>query len=402
MKNLATRSIRFMLILDRVIFYLFCIYALTLCIFSPNVMAVLLLVVCCVRFAIQRPEVRFHTHHLKLILFFLMAVFCSNFFNDVNREYEHGLDIFRNDHLRAIVPLFFLAFFAGGKEKAKIIFLCLLVSFSIASLYGYFEYFVQGADRIRGLTEHYMALAGILALLCPVCFLLSFYSERFQRQRLCFMIVTLLEIPVIFFNGTRMTWLAIAILIPVILFQFVKNRKKLCFYVVLFIAIFSLLITQHARFTHFFDLQYQSNSERILMWKSAWTMFEEHPIFGVGIGNVKSQYRDKYISSLSVERTPAHMHNEILQVLATYGGIGFLAYIAMFGYFLNESYMRWERTREIEALIFFIVTSALLIIGLADVYLPGGGKRNPTQVYWLLVGIYMASIADVKVFHKGK
>ena len=62
------------------------------------------------------------------------------------------------------------------------------------------------------------------------------------------------------------------------------------------------------------------SSERIELYKEAWTLFKEHPIFGVGKG---------YVGSI-IEPNAMNVywfHSTIMQVLACMGIVGLVAYI---------------------------------------------------------------------------
>ncbi len=138
-----------------------------------------------------------------------------------------------------------------------------------------------------------------------------------------------------------------------------------------------------------FDMGYQSNSERVLLWKSSIHMFEEYPITGVGLGNFTKLYQEKYILPEAVERNLGHAHNNILHVLVETGIFGALAYIGMFGYFLYESYLRWRRQGCWEALVFFLATAGFLLQGMTEFNLYP--KPDVMRTYWMLLGLYLVS-----------
>lgn len=71
--------------------------------------------------------------------------------------------------------------------------------------------------------------------------------------------------------------------------------------------------------------------ERMAMWQAAWNMFQDNPIFGVGIGNYAVAYPDY---RLPLWKEPkGHAHNIYLNMLAEMGIIGLIAYLALMATF---------------------------------------------------------------------
>ena len=69
--------------------------------------------------------------------------------------------------------------------------------------------------------------------------------------------------------------------------------------------------------------------ERRAHWQAAVEMFEDSPWVGVGIGNYAVAYPAYALPKW--EDPLGHAHNYYLNVLAEAGGIGFLAYILLWG-----------------------------------------------------------------------
>ncbi len=131
------------------------------------------------------------------------------------------------------------------------------------------------------------------------------------------------------------------------------------------------------------------------MWQSAWNMFIDHPFTGVGLGNYTEQYYGKYISPSANELTVLHAHNNIMHLAATTGLLGVVAYIAMFGYFLYESFSKWRYKKTIAPLVFFFATVGFVIEGMTD-YNIGFGNLT-VKIYWTLLAIYLVLDGAVSV-----
>lgn len=67
--------------------------------------------------------------------------------------------------------------------------------------------------------------------------------------------------------------------------------------------------------------------ERMAHWQAAWGMFQDHPLFGIGIGNYASAYPAYALPHW--DDPLGHAHNYYLNVLAETGLVGFGAYLAM-------------------------------------------------------------------------
>lgn len=77
----------------------------------------------------------------------------------------------------------------------------------------------------------------------------------------------------------------------------------------------------------------ESTAERILVWRSSVDIIKEHPLFGVGTGDVKdallSEYEKHNIRFALSRRLDAH--NQYLQTALSLGATGFLALMVMLG-----------------------------------------------------------------------
>jgi len=68
---------------------------------------------------------------------------------------------------------------------------------------------------------------------------------------------------------------------------------------------------------------------RLVLWKTAWTLFRAHPILGVGMGDFTIE-ADRYLEATgggAGVRTTSDSHNVPLQVLATRGLVGFIPFV---------------------------------------------------------------------------
>ena len=75
----------------------------------------------------------------------------------------------------------------------------------------------------------------------------------------------------------------------------------------------------------------KSTAQRILIWKSSFELIREHPLFGVGTGDVKDALMEKYkannLTKILAEKLNAH--NQYLQTFISIGVFGFMALVFM-------------------------------------------------------------------------
>jgi|GEM_PF-6185372 len=384
--------------LDRMIYLFICAYVTLSCTEMLGAMhfmraAVILGII---RFMMKPLRITIQTNHFWYIGAFFLAILSTIFFDSGN--YYEGTKLLRLEYLAKMIPMVLMLLFIK-KEQIRNILLCFMASLCITNLYALWQVF-HGFTRVGGLSGGAMQLGGALILLVPLTVLLIINKEYMPSAYRPFLIITLLlEIPVVFFNATRITWIILMIVIPLLLLFVQKNKKKAIAYslilVILFIGICNSIPQAQERLNVMFDKSYHNNSERLLMWQSAWSMFTDHPFTGVGLGNYQEQYYGKYISPLANELTVVHAHNNMIHLAATTGLLGVVAYIAMFGYFLYESLRKWRYKKTIAPLIFFFATLGFLIEGMTD-YTIGFGNLT-VKIYWMLLAIYLVLDGAVSV-----
>lgn len=348
-----------------------------------------------IRFMMKPLKITIRTNHFWYIGAFLLAILSTIVIDKGN--YYGGIKFLRSDYVATMLPMVCILLFIK-KDQIKNILLCFMISLFMTNCYALWEAF-HGVNRVWGLTGGYMQLGGALILLVPLTLLLIIDKEFIPAVYRPFLIITLLlEIPVVVFNATRITWIALLIVVPILLLCVQTNKKKAIIYslllVILFIGICNVNPYVQGRLSVMIDKSYQPNSERILMWQSAWNMFRDHPITGVGLGNYTEQYYQQYISPAAKEQT-VHAHSNIMHLAATTGLVGVMAYTAMFGYFLYESFKKWRYKKTIAPLIFFCSTLGFLIQGMTDYNI--GFIGVVAKIYWMLLAIYLVLDGAVSV-----
>jgi len=148
-------------------------------------------------------------------------------------------------------------------------------------------------------------------------------------------------------SGTRGGWIALPFFISLFLVYFPakKWKKTLSFVVLTIILIITYSTNSYFKLradsaynnasTYLYSdgLKAANSSEgiRFELWKAAWLIFTEHPIFGIGSGQFNDVLKEK-IGAGEIPKIQVfdHAHSEPLQALATTGIIGFLSYIFLY------------------------------------------------------------------------
>lgn len=214
-----------------------------------------------------------------------------------------------------------------------------------------------------------MTQGSLLAVFLPIYAIFIMHVQQ-SRLRIFLITAAIVGFIALLFNGTRGAWLTVLILTPAAVLIYAKNKLKsfgvLLAMLMIVGGIFATTPHLYERFATITNMQMQSNSERLLMWQSALNMFEDNPIFGVGYGQYKFEYQNKYISPDAKERLQEHAHNNIFQMLAECGIFGAAAFIFMWGYFSYFSLKIWFKEKNIAWLLFFCVLWGTMLHGLTE------------------------------------
>lgn len=147
---------------------------------------------------------------------------------------------------------------------------------------------------------------------------------------------------------SRGGWLAIPIVSLWLLFWYRHrwSRRQLLFISLIglvgMIASYSYVGSIHSRMNAIGDdlasfaqgSKETSVGERLQIWQSAWTVFCQHPIVGVGNAGFQQaldQDRDAgRITGMAAMMGQAEVHNEILAAMARYGMLGFVSVLGLY------------------------------------------------------------------------
>ena len=286
------------------------------------------------------------------------------------------------------MPFIVAIFLLKNYSNAQKLMLTTFAGITISSVYAVYQG-LSGMSRANGFYGYPMTLAGWLCIFSPLL-LIEFFERKLLGKYywLAGMAFCICNAALIF-NGTRGAWLAVAIVCAMLLIYYMFKSKRNMSIIIIFVVLITSILVNNTKFMHRLDTiddfnKYQSNTERILIWQSAWNMFKDHPVLGVGLGQYTENYREKYVSPLAKEPHLTHAHNNFMQMLAENGIIGLAGFVIMFGYIILKNLIAWFKTRNAYALMIVSSTVCLLLQGFTEYNV---GNSAVIKMYWLVLGL---------------
>lgn len=378
-------------VIDKMIFACLVLYALTFLVSTPINLLVTAFVLGLIKLFLVRPKVEIRSKHLYFLGIFMICTVLSVFFNEGASFSEY-----RSYYISPLVAILLIFLFEFTKKRVLILISAASLVFFINAIYVIYQFFVEGnAGRPAGFADGYMLLCGMNLLILPIIFTLALYPSNIPNYlRVFFFITVFINIPAIIFENTRIVWIALAVVYPLIMLFSIKDKKKIVLGLILLVsfsfAYFQFSPTSIQRFEMISSTEYkdQPNYERMLMWQSAYNMFIDHPVFGVGVGNYHEEYINNYRSPLAREDT-WHPHNVLLAMLAQTGIIGGLGYIVLFIYMFYKVIIDYKNTSNYITLAFLASLTAFFINGLTDTNFVGHNLKELTYMFYLIMGSYL-------------
>ncbi|ABC76737.1 O-antigen ligase family protein [Syntrophus aciditrophicus] len=207
-----------------------------------------------------------------------------------------------------------------------------------AHIIGY-DLFGRPLIRYAGKLKESARIAGLFAYVAPF-FLGWAVSDKNMttRRRIFIAVAGAFALVLVLQTNIRTTFLASAAGIAIYLIYFLYKKSR---WTIVIPALFFAGIALIAKFwiPYFNDLS--SIYDRIYIWKVALAMWQEHPLFGVGVGSFQDAYKSVAASGIvapfvapdgNIFSAPeaAHAHNFLLMLLACGGIAGFSMFVWLF------------------------------------------------------------------------
>lgn len=323
--------------------------------------------------------------YVKVILFFILTMLISAVCSgDILKGVQEWISLC----IWRFVPIFILLFLPIYNEKVtKEILFCTILGFIIATIPVIYQG-LNGNLRAEGLYNNPLYYGGLLTIFIPPLIVFSIENIIDNKFRLFCFIGMILSFMALYFNGSRGSWVALFPIILCLLGYYAKKSTKVLIASLILLSFSSIYLFNNQHFINkiqsITSTTNESNNERILIWSSAFNMFVDHPIMGVGLGQYHISYTNKYVSPLAINPTLSHAHNNIMQMLAENGLLGCIGFITMFGYFIVNNVKIWMKTNNPYALAIFTATIAYMLQGLTEYNF--GNNSVILKSYWLFLG----------------
>jgi O-antigen ligase len=203
-----------------------------------------------------------------------------------------------------------LRLFAAGIAATALV---AIVRFGIADL-------APGA-RLRS-TGHYMTFAGLLLLAAPICAGAAVRTRR--TARLLYAAALVVIAAALLLSFTRGAWLG-AIAAATALVWRRRRRAVVALPIAVAVAVALLPAAYRERARSAFDPDHPVNRDRVRLWRAAVEIWRDHPWTGVGLVDLAPYYL-AYRREATGE-VHGHVHDNWLQIAATLGTPGLLAFI---------------------------------------------------------------------------
>jgi O-antigen ligase len=239
-------------------------------------------------------------------------------------------------------------------------------------------------------------------------FTLSYFLNFFSQYKKTIIIYVLILILVSFLIGERANF--IKFLLGISIFILITQRKKWKTYVIGFFGLFlllSVIIDSSNNYNNRYIVQvkqifkkngisnYLKESQYGAHYNSAYQIFKNYPIFGIGIKNfrkevIKNEYENKdYKKTTSRWGTHPHqVHFEFLSETGLFGYIIFLFFIFSSIYLSCKNYIKHKNNFQLSGILFVTLSIIPLI--------PSGSffSTFPSGLFWINYAIMVSYIKE--------
>lgn len=330
---------------------------------------------------------------LGLMSSFFMVLFLISFWSyDIRTSLVASFS-----HVPRFAILLLPLFFIKNNRQLAMVTVALAISILFSDIYGIFQYLTSSGRPVGFNTNAIFFANNILIIL------LLMIGSLFQRgiftnaERIFLYLASLLSCIMLILNKTRGVWVAFILTIILSVFFTARKNIKMAMYMVGLVVAFILLsfcIPDFSERLYNVTNPVQSRDiERIYIWISAWNMFLDHPLVGVGPGMFGSIYNNNYLLPSAIKGF-VNAHNTYLHFLAEAGFIGTVSFVILFGYILRICYKKTKESQNgVYPIVAFLITVGFLISGLSDYNF---AHVPVIRLYWFSLGVCFAGIGLTK------
>lgn len=372
------------------IFYFMCGFALfsSVSMAGGNLFLSLGLVASFVRLYYKRDDVTDILYKNKTLAYLFAAMIGAICVSFIASEHPvHSMRVFGDHYGYRMCGFYIIMLFVREREKLLKLLGLAAISCSINGIYCLWQSIALGSTRADGF-YFYMTTGALLSMWTPLALLFVLTAFEKGKYRSASVLGLVFMIAVQLCNQTRGAWVAVAGTSLVLVLVYMRSKKKAIVVLVGLIAavgaVFVCVPQLNHRLASITDVK--SGGDRIFLWTSAYHMFIDHPVFGIGFNEFKDKYQTKYILPEAKERHLVHAHSNFMQMLAEGGILGITTWSLFWGYALWYGYSGWKKDRKISSLAWFVVIAGFQLHGLTEY---NQGNSAATKEFWFLLGIFL-------------
>jgi putative inorganic carbon (hco3(-)) transporter len=198
------------------------------------------------------------------------------------------------------------------------------------------------AQRVRGPFSIYMTFGGVLFL--GVLFFLACLANVPWRRTWWMLPGTAVAVAALAFTYSRNAWLGL-VAGALVLVLTARRTARIAAVLVGVVALVAVVmpgpVAQRAR--SMIDVEDPTVRDRVAMWRSGLSMIAEHPLLGVGPGEVRAWYQH-YRRPEAIRPSTGHLHNSPIQIAAERGLPALGIWIWLWIVFFREGWRILQRT----------------------------------------------------------
>ncbi|HYE09668.1 MAG TPA: O-antigen ligase family protein [Patescibacteria group bacterium] len=330
-------------------------------------------------------------------------------------SYSTLTSYFMKDSLNVlVVHTLMLAFYfvltrtINSRYKLYLLVVLLIISASLTSLYGVYQYFGGSAtteawvdttmfediqSRVGSTFSNPNILGEYLIMMIPLALSLLWYRKKLIYKGIFVAMLGLMGICMIF-TFSRGAWLGL--MLAMVGFFVVRDKRLFAlFLIALFILPFALPPSVINRFTSIGNLQDTSSSYRMSILLGSLRMAQDYWITGIGLGSqgFKAIY-PKYSLAAAYAH---HAHNIYIQVILEMGVAGALVFMLILLVFIRATLAHQSKTKD----AFLSTVMVAACAGIAG-YLVQGLVENiwynyrVLQTFWVVMAVGLCALKLAK------
>lgn len=281
--------------------------------------------------------------------------------------------------IHRFLPLIFAMTFIKNRGQLRGVLIATLIASLANDAVGIYQCVVKDFPRPLGLVYSPTFFASAMLIQIPTMIFMALEDSVPKIFRYGAIFTALLSLLCLGISLTRGAWLAFVV--TLIIFAMLEKKyrpltaKLFTAGAIIFLIVLAISPTLQGRIETLTDKNFQSNSERLLMWESSIEIFKDYPIHGIGQKMFEKVYNEEYISPYAKERADethsghSQPHNNFLFAMSEGGIIGLAAFIFLHAYLFRRFFLQYRRENFMKfsaGLTLLLIFAALHLEGLTD------------------------------------